>query len=95
MYTVYILKSLKDTKHYIGYTSDLDRRIEDHNRGKSKSVKHRGPFKLIYKECFMTKKEALFRERQIKRYKGGEAFKKLVMDDLSATPAGFDPAVTN
>ena len=80
MYSVYILRSVKDKRHYIGYTDNLERRIEDHNRGKSKSVKYRGPFELAYKEDFKTKLEASRRERQIKRYKGGEAFKKLISE---------------
>ena len=78
MYYVYILRSLKDERHYIGYTDDLKRRLEDHNRGKSKSIRYRGPFELAHKEILETKLEASRREAQIKRYKGGEAFKKLL-----------------
>ncbi len=42
------------------------------------SVRHRGPFELIYKEEVETKIEAIRREKEIKSYKGGEAFRKLV-----------------
>lgn len=84
MYFVYILKSIKDQKHYIGYTTDLKRRLEDHNRGKSQSVRNRGPFEIIYQETCSTKQKAIVRERQIKSYKGGEAFKKLL---VSSTPS--------
>ena len=79
MYCVYVLRSLKDARYYIGYTDNLKRRLQDHNRGKSKSIKHRGPFELVYSEKAATKQEAIFRERQIKSYKGGEAFKKLLL----------------
>lgn len=78
MYCVYVLKSLKDNKHYIGYTEDIKKRLEDHNRGKSPSVKNRGPFTLIYSEPVENKIEAIRRERQIKSFKGGEAFKKML-----------------
>ena len=78
MYRVYVLRSLKDNKHYIGYTNNLERRLQDHARGKSSSVKLRGPFKLIFNEQCSTKLEAIRRERQIKSYKGGEAFKRLI-----------------
>ena len=35
MYTVYVLTSLKDGKHYRGYTSDIKRRLKEHNAGKT------------------------------------------------------------
>ena len=73
--------------HYIGSTNNLQRRIEDHNRGKSISVKGRGPFVLIYKEIFDSSFEAKNRERIIKSYKGGEAFKRLI------SAQNFDPIV--
>ena len=78
MYCVYILRSLKDHKHYIGYTANLEKRLREHNRGKSISVRQRGPFELLYTEDLRTKIEAIRREKQIKAYKGGEAFKKLI-----------------
>jgi len=79
MFYVYILKSLRDEKYYIGHTKDLEQRIQDHNRGKSPSVKLRAPFVLIYQEDYPTRIEAIRRERQIKAYKGGNAFQKLVL----------------
>jgi len=78
MYYVYILRSLKDNKYYTGYTNNLERRLQDHNRGKSESVKYRGPFALVHREEYSTKLEAIRREKQIKSYKGGEAFKRLL-----------------
>ena len=78
MYYIYILRSRKDNKHYIGYTNNLERRLQDHARGKSASVRHRSPFELVYKEQHLSKEEAVRRERQIKSYKGGEAFKNLI-----------------
>ena len=78
MFVVYVLKSVKDGRHYIGYTNDLERRLSDHNRGKSRSVRNRGPFEIIYKEVCSDEILAKERERQIKSYKGGEAFKKLI-----------------
>ena len=83
MYYVYIVRSLKDNKHYIGYTRNIIKRLQEHNRGKSKSVKYRGPFKLVYNEEYITKIKAIRREKQIKSYKGGAAFKKL----LTPTPS--------
>jgi len=78
MYFVYIIKSLIVTRYYIGSTEDLDRRLSDHNSGKVKSTKAYKPWKLVYTESFDTKSDAIKRERQIKSYKSGSAFKKLL-----------------
>jgi len=75
---VYVLKSLKDGKYYIGYTSNLERRLEEHNSGKQRSTKHRAPFELVHYEVFHSKSDAIKREKQLKSYKGGEAFKRLL-----------------
>ena len=77
-YTVYILQSKKTSRYYIGSTADVGRRLFEHNSGKSKSTRNRGPYVLVYVEDFRTKQEAYRREMQIKRYKGGEAFKNLL-----------------
>ena len=63
MYWVYILKSQKDSKRYIGSTSNLRRRITEHNNGLVKSTKNRQPLELIYTEKFETKQDAAEREK--------------------------------
>ena len=78
MYYVYILQSENDGKFYIGSTSDLQARLDFHNSGKQRSTRHRIPFKIIYTEEYVDKSDALKREKQIKSYKGGNAFKKLI-----------------
>jgi putative endonuclease len=78
MYIVYILKSIKNGKYYVGYTSNLGRRVNYHNSGKNISTKPGMPWIVVYSEKFKDKKVAWLREKQIKNYKGGEAFKKLV-----------------
>ena len=78
MFQVYILKSGKTGRFYVGYTSNLEQRLKYHNLGKNKSTKAGIPWKLVKFEEYKTKREAWLRERQIKKYKGGEAFKKLV-----------------
>ena len=77
MYTVYILKNQKG-RHYVGYTGNFENRIKKHNAGGSKYTKGKGQWHLVYREEFITKGGAFRRERQIKRYKGGKAFKALV-----------------
>ena len=75
MYFVYILKSLKDHKRYIGFTSDLERRILEHNSGLVKSTRNRKPFELIYTEEFEIKEQAMAREKFFKSGKGREFLK--------------------
>ena len=78
MYFVYVLSSTVNSKHYIGYTADLDARLAQHNRGANRSTRLYRPWKIVYSECFSSKEEAWRRERQIKSYKGGNAFKALL-----------------
>lgn len=55
---IYFLKSLKDDKLYFGSTSDLRRRLSDHNTGKVPSTKTRRPFELRYYEAFTKASDA-------------------------------------
>jgi putative endonuclease len=78
MHYVYIIRSVKDGKYYIGETSDIISRLNYHNSGKQRSTKSRIPFEIVLSEEYMTREEALRREKQIKSWKGGEAFKRLI-----------------
>ena len=77
-YFVYILQSIKDHRYYIGSTGDVQARLAYHNSGRQRSTKNRIPFELVYFEEHPDRSKAERREREIKRYKGGEAFKKLI-----------------
>ncbi|MFH0779666.1 MAG: GIY-YIG nuclease family protein [Parcubacteria group bacterium] len=78
MYTVYIQQSEINKKYYTGHTENLANRLKQHNSGEVRSTKTGRPWHVVYTENFGTKNEAYKREMQIKSYKGGEAFKKLV-----------------
>ncbi len=67
-----------DGSHYIGCTSDVNKRLKTHNLGKTKSLKKRRPLEIVYKEDYTSATEAFAREKQIKAYKGGLAFKRLL-----------------
>ena len=69
MHYLYILKSLKDNRLYIGQTSDLRRRINEHNNGENKSTSSRTPFKLVYYEAYANKIDACKREANLKLFK--------------------------
>ena len=63
----YILQSEIDNTFYYGHTNDLKKRINDHNKGKTKSIKCKIPYKLIYYEAYYNKRLARKRELHIKK----------------------------
>jgi putative endonuclease len=67
---VYVLESLKDKKRYIGYTNNMRRRVEEHNKGLSFSTKFRLPFRLIYFEGCTNQQDAKRREDYLKTTQG-------------------------
>ena len=72
MWFVYLLQSHKDDTYYIGYTEDIKKRLLEHNKGKTKSIKHKIPYKLIYCEIYCNKTVARKRELELKN----NSFKK-------------------
>jgi len=63
---LYILKSLKDNNFYIGSTTDLKRRFQEHTKGLVVSTKNRRPLELIYYEAYKSEKDARNREKNLK-----------------------------
>jgi len=70
MYSVYVLRSLKDGRRYIGQTEDLQQRLRDHSAGRVTSTRNRRPFVLIYFESMMLREDALKREKYFKSAAG-------------------------
>jgi len=79
MYYVYILKGPKQL--YIGFTSDLKKRLKEHQTNQSKSTKNRGPWKLIYYEASISKKSSLKREKYLKTAWGRRYLKTRLQND--------------
>ena len=70
MHYVYVIKSFSTDKIYIGFTSDLKRRITEHNNKKGgKYTKNKGPFKLVYYEAYRSAEDAKRREDNLKLHK--------------------------
>ncbi|PJC65468.1 MAG: excinuclease ABC subunit C [Candidatus Colwellbacteria bacterium CG_4_9_14_0_2_um_filter_50_12] len=69
-YYVYVLLSKKDDELYIGYTQDLERRIEEHNTKKNFSTKSRLPLLLVYVEACLNEEDAKRRENYLKTTQG-------------------------
>ncbi|HVX28058.1 MAG TPA: GIY-YIG nuclease family protein [Parafilimonas sp.] len=74
----YILYSTKLNKYYAGSTPDIDRRLQDHNRGKEKFTKTGMPWNLVYKEMFNDLKAARQRELYIKKMKSRKIIEALI-----------------
>lgn len=74
MYFVYVLKSHKDEKLYIGFSANINKRIEKHLAGKVRSTKFRLPLQLIYYEAYLNRGDARGREKFLK---GGSGHKYL------------------
>ena len=70
MFYVYILKSEVDSRFYKGLTSNLERRIKEHNFGKNKSTKAYLPWRLVYFEEFDNRIDARKREKYFKSGQG-------------------------
>ncbi|MDP2798681.1 MAG: GIY-YIG nuclease family protein, partial [Deltaproteobacteria bacterium] len=61
-----------------GQTSNLDQRLKRHNANKGRYTKNKGPFTLVYKEEFMTRSEAMRREKFLKPGQGREYLKQVI-----------------
>ncbi len=77
-YFTYIIQSLKDESYYIGYSSNIERRIVYHNIGLSKYTSTKTPWKLVYVEEFEKKSDAIKREKFLKKQKNKEFYMKLI-----------------
>ena len=75
-----MLKSLgKESVTYVGYTNDLNKRIDLHNNNKGAKFTRGRKWKLIYKEKFNSKKEAISREYYIKK---NRTFRNKIKENL-------------
>ena len=84
MHYTYVLRSRKDGKCYIGSTSDLRRRIAEHERGEVPSTAPRRPFNLIFYEAFLHQEEAVGREKYFKTTKRKIALRKMLTKTLNS-----------
>ena len=77
MWKTYVLRSRKEYRFYIGMCKDLERRIKEHNAGKTKSTKGYRPWELLFYEEFESLQEARNRELYLKSGIGREYIKEL------------------
>jgi putative endonuclease len=70
MFIVYVLRSIVADKHYVGFTENLERRITEHNSGKSKFTSGYLPWEVIYTEEIEDRVQARKREKYLKSAAG-------------------------
>ncbi|MBU0709921.1 MAG: GIY-YIG nuclease family protein [Candidatus Omnitrophica bacterium] len=68
MYYVYIIKSERNNNIYVGNSNNVAKRLTEHNRGDVSSTKNHTPYKLVYYEAFLDRKDAIGRERKLKHH---------------------------
>jgi len=81
-YAVYVLLSEKDQKLYIGYSTDVEKRLKDHSVGKVPATRPRRPLKLIHCEYYLAKGDAVRRELYLKTTKGKRALKLMLRESV-------------
>ena len=77
-YYVYILYSESLGKYYIGSTSDVENRLKKHLSNHKGYTSKAKDWSIAYKEEFQTNPEAMFRERQIKKWKSSKKIEDLI-----------------
>jgi len=81
---VYVLECADGT-YYTGYTTDLKRRVDEHDAGEgAKYTRGRTPVSLVHAEAFDSRSNAMSREHEIK------TFSRSRKDGLVASDAGLD-----
>ncbi|HOE64202.1 MAG TPA: GIY-YIG nuclease family protein [Candidatus Sumerlaeota bacterium] len=94
-FSVYIIQSESTSEIYIGQTSNLERRIAQHNdpdfKGTLHTKRRKGPWWLLYHEEFPARYMAMKREKELKSGKGRQWIKNHVI----ANPAAVNPPEAN
>lgn len=80
MYYVYILRSVKFSRLYIGYTTNLRSRFCLHNNGRVFSTKPYLPWVLVFYEAYIKSSDAKRREVYLKTAKGRTVIKAMLRD---------------
>ncbi|NCC74360.1 MAG: GIY-YIG nuclease family protein [Sphingobacteriia bacterium] len=81
-YYVYVLSSLLDESWYIGYSQNLDKRLTEHNSGKTVTTNRKKPWRIIYYEVSYNKEDAISREKYLKSGMGRRYLKNRLKNQL-------------
>ncbi|OGS46216.1 MAG: hypothetical protein A2539_02945 [Elusimicrobia bacterium RIFOXYD2_FULL_34_15] len=76
---VYILQSESDGTYYVGYSGNPEKRLLIHNSSVDSWSSRKKPWRIIYKEEFTNRSDAIIREKEIKRQKSRKFIEKLIL----------------
>lgn len=76
---VYILKSLKNDRYYIGSTNNIFRRLTEHNSSKCKYTSESGPWEIVFSQEFETIKLARHIEYMLKKLKSKKVVEMIIV----------------
>lgn len=79
MFYVYIIYSKSLSVYYKGFTTELIKRLEYHNSGKSTYTSKVNDWEFVYSNSFETKREALIEEKRLKKL-NRYSIEKLISD---------------
>lgn len=79
---VYLLQSETNGNLYVGYTTNIKRRILEHNKGLNFSTKNAKPWNLIFFEGYICDRDAKRREKYLKTNQGARLIKRMVKEYL-------------
>lgn len=85
MHYVYLLQS--GNHHYVGYSTDLKRRLAEHNNGQNTSTIAHIPWSLVFYEAYLNEDDALRRERYLKTTQGRQALRRMLRSHLASEDA--------
>lgn len=78
MHGIYVLRSKKDNKLYVGYSSKPHERFVEHQKGRVPATRDRRPLEMLYCELYKNRKDAMQRERYFKTGWGRNYLKKIL-----------------
>jgi putative endonuclease len=77
---VYILKSMKNGRYYVGSTNNLERRLVQHNSRQVPATKHICPLEMVFHQIFDSEMAAKKMEYRLKQYKSRKILDQIVTD---------------
>ena len=86
MFHVYVLKSERTGRRYVGSCENFEDRFRCHNAGESKASKCGTPWMLLHKESFSTRSAAVMKERYYKSGRGCDELDRLLIDSRLPRP---------
>lgn len=85
LFYVYVLRDSQSGSFYTGYTSNLRKRLSEHEEGRSTHTSKHGPYELIYFEGSLSSGDALAREKYLKSVMGKRYLKNRMKRFLALT----------